>query len=344
MKALGREIEFETAALEIATLRYYVENPRINYILTTHQGPVTQELIQQKLLELDTTKNLLRDVLENKGLIEEVLVCGGEVVEGNTRLAVYRRLHAKYPDDPTWSTIPAKVLLGEVSPEELFFILGTFHIRGKTEWGAYEKAAYIDRMVNELHEQPAQVAKQLGHQPNTVEAILKAYKAMSDVFLPMLPPSSDGFETQDALRKYAYFEALYRQKELTRTAEATPGFVGTFADWVRLGVFPKAADVRELPKILGHKRAKDVFLATIDEDPEAAYNEAMLKLNEAKPEKVDPFYKEVRRFRDMIRETAPHEVKVELEQSNSAGRARKTELLRCLKEFRRFCEDVGIDA
>jgi len=344
MKVLGREIEFTNEQLDISELRFYMENPRINYILTTHQGPVTQDLIQAKLLALDSTKDLVRDVLENKGLIEEVLVCGNEVVEGNTRLAAYRRLHARYPADPTWARIPAKVLHGEVKPEELFFILGTFHIRGKTEWGAYEKAAYIDRMVNELHESPSVVASQLGHKGGTVEAILKAYNAMSTVFLPSLPQTADDFETQDALRKYAYFEALYRQKELAAIAETTPGFVEEFAGWVKLGVFPKAADVRELPKVLANKRATDVFLRTIDEDPEAAYNEAMLKLNEVKPEKVDPFYKEIRKFRNLIEDTAPHVQKAELEKDTPAGKSRRTELRKCLRAFRQFCKEVGLEA
>jgi len=342
MSVLGREVFYDSVTLDISTLEYYVENPRINYIISTHEGPVSQELIETKLLALDSTKDLIRDIESNHGLLEEVLVVGNQVVEGNTRLAAYRRLSQRFPNDDAWLNIPAKVLDG-VSDEELFFILGTFHIKGKNEWGAYEKAAYIHRMVRNLNKTPQEVARQLGHQAGTVEAILLAYEAMSTVFLPRLNPESDDFETQDALRKYSYFEAFFRTKDLAERAQVTPEFVSTFSDWVAEGVFPRAADVRELPKILSHKRSLDVFLETVEDDPGAAFQEATLKLNEAKPEKVDPFYKRVREFRDMIRETPPQEVREEILQANQFGKTRRTELARCYREFCRFCEAVGID-
>lgn len=325
-------------------MAYYAENPRINYIISTHDGEVTQEIIEQKLLALDTTKDLVKDIEENQGLIEEVLVIGDEVVEGNTRLAVYRRLAKKHPNEPRWKTIPAKVLSSEIRPQELFFILGTFHIKGKNEWSAYEKAAYIHRMVRELDYSSQDVAKQLGHQANTVEAMLKSYETMRDIYLPQATKDSDDFETQDALRKYSHFEAFYRQKDLAQRARETPLFVEEFCEWVIADVFPKADSVRsELPKILNNKRASKTFYALVDTEPEVAFEEAELVLHESKPEQMDPFYIGVKEFRDLLQNASVEEIKADLEADGPRARACRDQLKRCHKEFGRFCHLLGLE-
>lgn len=340
----GRQIPYELKELNIHDLRYYPDNPRINYIISTHDGEVTQEIIEQKLLVLDTTKDLVKDVEENQGLIEEVLVIGDEVVEGNTRLAVYRRLAKKHPEDPRWTTIPAKVLSSEIRPQELFFILGTLHIKGKNEWSAYEKAAYIHRMVRELDYSAQEVAKQLGHQANTVEAMLKAYETMRDVYLPRATKDSDDFETQDALRKYSYFEAFYRQKDLAQRARETPVFVDEFCEWVSCGVFPKADCVRsELPKILSNKRASKAFYSLVEIEPEAAFEEAELVLHENKPEQTDPFYMGVKEFRNLLQDASVEEIKADLDAEGPRAKACREQLKRCRKELDRFCRLLGLE-
>jgi hypothetical protein len=340
----GRQIPFELKRLSIYELRFYADNPRINYIISSHDGDVTQETIEHKLLALDTTKDLVKDVEENEGLIEEILVIGDEVVEGNTRLAVYRRLASKHPGDPRWTHIPAKVLSSDIKPADLFFILGTFHIKGKNEWSAYEKAAYIHRMVRELEYTPQEVARQLGHQANTVEAMLKAYETMRDSFLPKATKGADEFETQDALRKYSYFEAFYRHKELAQRAKETPRFMEEFSDWVLWDVFPKAECVRsELPKILKNKRAQKTFYELVDSDPEVAYEEAELVLHEHKPEQMDPFYIGVKVFRDLLRDAPVEEIKTNLTTDGPRAKACYEQLKRCHKELERFCRSVGVE-
>jgi hypothetical protein len=339
----GKEIPYEFAELDISKLRFYPENPRINYILTTHAGEVTQDVIEQELLKLEATKDLVKDIEANGGLLEEILVIADDVVEGNTRLACYRKLHRKNPEDPRWRTIPAKVLSSEMRPDEIFFVLATFHVKGKNEWSAYEKAAYIHRMIRELQCTPGDVAKQLGHQAKTVEAMLAAYEAMSTHFLPNVADSGDAFEVQDALHKYSYFEAMYRQKDLAKRAEQTPAFAANFSEWVRQGVFPKAECVRDLPKILNHKRAQNTFMELIDTDPGSAFEEATYVLHEAKPEKVEPFYKAVDSFRSILGETPPAKVRAEIDQDGTAGTKRKYILKRCLRDLQHFCHEIGLD-
>jgi len=334
---LGREISYEIKDVDIYNLEYYPENPRINYIISrTHPEKITQEFIEQELLKLDSTKERIKDLEENKGLLDEVYVLGNKVVEGNTRLCSFRRLHKKYPDAAHWKFIKARILQDDVTDEELFYILGTFHIKGKTEWDAYEKAAYIYKMIKVLKKNPEDVAKQLGIHRKTVESKLRAYETMSKKYLI----NSDNVEivngTRDELKKYSYFEAFFLQKDLVNRVNEAPAFLDDFVQWVKEDKFKKAQDVRELPKILSNKKACKTFY---ESDIDEAFDEAMHVLYENKPEKVDRFYKKVREFREFLKEAEVLKVKTEIEENKN----KKAELQQCYKDFKRFCKEVGLD-
>ncbi len=333
---LGKEIPYEIKDVDINMLEYYRENPRINYIISHHPPKnVTQEFIEQELLKLTSTKDRIRDLEENKGLLDEVYVVGNKVVEGNTRLCAYRRLSKKYPQDERWQKIKARILLCEVSDEELFYILGTFHLKGKTEWDAYEKAAYIYKMIEELKKNPAEVAKQLGKYGKSIEATLKAYEVMSKKYLKN--SNFDGLvgSSRDELKKYSYFEAFFLQKELAKKAQETPAFLDQFIDWVKEDRFRNAQGVRELPKILSHRKASQAFM---DCEPEEAFNEARHVLYEHKPEKVDRFYKKMRDFRDMLNEAEIKKVTLEIEENKN----KKAEIEHCFRDLKKFCKALGL--
>jgi len=333
---LGREIFYEIKDVDIDDLVYYQENPRINYIISRHPPKkITQEFIEQELLKLESTKERIKDLEENKGLLDEVYVVGNKVVEGNTRLCAYRRLSKKYPDMPVWKKIKARILQGEVSDEELFYILGTFHIKGKTEWDAYEKAAYIHKMIKELKKNPEEVGKQLGKYGKSIEAMLKAYEVMSKKYLKNSNSTGSLDTSRDELKKYSYFEAFFLQKELAQKAQETPVFLDQFVDWVKEDRFKKAQNVRELPKILSHKKALKAFT---ENEPQDAFDEAKHVLYEHKPEKVDRFYKKVREFRELLGDAEVKKVKDEIEMNKN----KKTELQQCYKELKKFCKELGL--
>jgi hypothetical protein len=335
---LGKEIPYEIRDVDIKTLEYYQENPRINYIISRHPAEkVTQEFIEQELLKLSATKDRIRDLEENKGLLDEVYVVGNKVVEGNTRLCAYRRLSKKYPAEPRWRKIKARILQTEVSEEELFYILGTFHLKGKTEWDAYEKAAYIHKMIKELNKSPAEVAKQIGKYGKSIDAILKAYEAMSTKYLKDSGEDASMRSPRDELKKYSYFEAFFLQKDLAKRVQDTPAFLDEFVDWVREDRFKNAQSVRDLPKVLGHKKAYKAF---VDSEPEDAFTEARHVLYEHKPEKVDRFYKKMREFREMLDEAEINKVQTEI----CDNKNKKAEIEACYKDLRKFCRALGLSA
>lgn len=77
-------------AIEIAT----ADNPRVYSVVRANGKQPTQEEIQQQLSDLEHVKELREDIKRNGGLIEPLIVRGGslDVLEGNSRLAAYRKL------------------------------------------------------------------------------------------------------------------------------------------------------------------------------------------------------------------------------------------------------------
>ncbi|MEW5815102.1 MAG: hypothetical protein AB1798_06860 [Spirochaetota bacterium] len=338
---LGREISYEIRDVDIDRLEYDPANPRINRIVSRIPTiRVNQEFIEMELLKLDSTKDLIKDLEVNKGVVDEVYVLKNKVIEGNRRLCAYRRLFRKYEKDPSnkkrWQTIKARILQDDVTDDEISYILVTFHIKGKTPWDAYEKAAYVHRMIKKLNKTPDEIGKHLGMHKKTIEAMLNAYETMSARFLRSSGENSLGGGTRDEVKKFSYFDAFYRQKDLVKRAQETPAFLDEFVEWVKEDRFKKAQNVRDLPKILANKKACRAFY---ENGAEEAFDDSMYILYENKPEKVDKFYKKIREFRDLIKDAEALKIKDEIEENKN----KKAELQQCYKELKRFCKGVGLE-
>ena len=332
---LGKTISYKIEDVDINEIEYYPENPRINFVISRYpKNEVTQELIHKELLSLESTRERIRDIEENKGLIDEIYVLRNQVVEGNTRLCAFRRLNEKHsPNDKRWMKIKARILPDDVTEEELFYILGIFHIKGKTAWDAYEKAAYIHKMIVVLKKSPDEIKQQLGIQKKTLEAALKAYKVMKEKYLLR---KGNPEEQNNDLSKFSYFDAFYHQKELIELAENTPAFVDTFVDWVKEGRFKNAQGVRDLPKILNNKRAGKTFR---DKEPDVAYSEAMQVLYQNKPGKVDRFYKRFEEFSSFLDDAEINKIKEEIIEN----RNKKHAIESCYKKLKRFVKECGLE-
>lgn len=150
---LGQEIPLGFAKESVDGLRFLPDNPRVYAV--THGKPgfremspeQQQDLIFEALREEPSVKNLKKDVLRHKGLLERILVRKdtNEVVEGNSRLAVYRLLRNETADS-FWDEIPCR-LVSSLTEEQQAAYLQQIHVTGKTQWSAYEKAnfAYVHR-------------------------------------------------------------------------------------------------------------------------------------------------------------------------------------------------------
>lgn len=286
--------------IDIFDLHYYPENPRLNFILSKHGGKVTEEIIDQNLWNLDSTKDLFQSIKANGGLIEEIWALNNKVIEGNSRLCAYRHLYKESSDGERskWRKIRTKIIEGPVSEKELFLVLGNLHIRGKAPWNPYEKASYIFKMIHDQGMTEKQVGEIVGMNPSSINLEIKAYETMRDKYLPKI---SEVRDENEELNKFSMFEEFYKQPELQRMLKESPDIltVDKYVDWVAERRVNSAAYhvKKDLAPILLHKRSRKKFLEL---DPDVALEEAKAELYIDHPENADDFFKKIKEMTDFL--------------------------------------------
>ena len=200
------------------------------------------------LLSLPEMEALQRDIELNGGLRERVILQDNgsrklKAVEGNSRLVCLQNLHAKNPSDPRWTEVPARILPRDVDPKHVAILLTDFHVAGKIQWKAHEKAGQVYYMHNALGMAQDHIAVHLRTSKTTVNRLLRAYSFMVDRFLKI----DDEKYAKEGERKWSYFEELFKQRDLRTELQQNPDFRDDFCRWVGEGRFAPA-DVRSLPK------------------------------------------------------------------------------------------------
>ena len=185
MKILGETIPLSNDYLPIDTLKFLKDNPRV--YACTHGHPKfdklieeeQQEIIFKNLLQEQSVKNLTPDIKRHGGLMEPILVRHDtkEVIEGNSRLAVYRELNEN-AEDGEWEFIPCNIV-SRLTDEQQAAFLNQIHVKGKTQWSAYEKAnfAYVRK---EQGWSIKDIALLFGESEATIRTRVKVIKTMKD--------------------------------------------------------------------------------------------------------------------------------------------------------------------
>ena len=145
MKLLGKQIPYTEDFVEIDKLKFYKENPRVFSVLRevaefeNLSEFQQQEEIYKKLLKEPSVKNLVPDIKRHRGLIDPivVLVNTWEVIEGNSRLAAYKKLDS-LGIEGDWDLIHCRII-SPLEDNQLAAFLNQIHVKGKTKWTRYEK-------------------------------------------------------------------------------------------------------------------------------------------------------------------------------------------------------------
>jgi len=318
----GREIKCEIKNVDIFKLNYSIRNPRVNSILSSYEGEVNQEIIEEKLWSLDSTKDLFRDIWKNKGLIEEIIVKGNEVLEGNSRLCSYRHAYskAKSEEKDLWRFIRARILPEDVTEEEIFIILGTFHIKGKAKWRTYEQASYLAKMVNNFGKSPKEISEMIGISEVEIKRMIESYDAMN-------------FGAIKDLDKFSYFLEYFKNRKLEKLRNENPYLTNDFIKLIKEERIPDAQKVRDLPIILLDKKAKRAFV-DLGEDWETALDIA----HKRHPEAESSFYANLKRTTIILKNARIQKIREEIEENKS----RKYVVKNLIREVKRFCRNLGL--
>jgi hypothetical protein len=227
----GRELQTETKMFDQAKLRFYESNPRIYSIVRAGESSPSQDDIFEKLSDLEHVRELVLNIKENGGLIEPLLIKPEtlEVLEGNSRLAAYRRLCTENPIK--WGRVKSTFLPAGMTDREIFSLLAEYHINGKKDWSPYEQAGFIYRRYKEHGLNVAAIAK---------ESCLKQADAKNyiDTYDFMLQHDNDS-------SKWSYYFEFIKSRKIKKLRESFPGFDRLIVDKIATGEIKKAVDVRD---------------------------------------------------------------------------------------------------
>lgn len=243
------------------------DNPRIRRFLEDYEGELTDDRIALALdVAADTGEDgmgatspekLRNSILANKGIMQPIIVnrlLDGRLVciEGNTRLWIYRDFDSTGVEGD-WSKIPA-IVHDRLEGFEVDAIRLQAHLVGPRAWDAYSKAKY-QWELHYKHLMPLERLVDLcGGDRRDVQRSINAYADMENHFRKLHEPE-EPYLTQ----RFSGFVELQSNK--VKTAILKAGFsLDDFATWIKDERIKGLAGVRQLPRVLSDRKARDAFV------------------------------------------------------------------------------------
>jgi hypothetical protein len=323
----GKRVQVQSVDLPLDRVTLDPRNPRIANTVSISISEVG-EALQRKLEELlwsdDDVRDLYRQVLINGGLVERIIVRqDGNVVEGNCRTVVYRKLRENQPSDRRWRTIPARLLPADIGDRDVAILLGEMHVAGKNTWTPFEKAGHVHRMHNDFALIQDEIAVRLRMSKSKVNQLIRAFDMMKNRYLKKYPgPASS--------RKFSYFEELFKKPPLREWVTSTPGAEDLFVDWVGTGKLDQGIQVRELPSILEDEDA--VQMLTLE-----GFAAAQRLLADDNPAITSKLFRRMVEMTEALRKAQLDDIQRVRKSGNSKARRIVDDLNESLMRFRELC-------
>lgn len=247
-----------------------LENPRIKQWLEMYGDEITSEGIALALTassgsaSTSTYTSLKESIRVNKGIINPIIVNKDKngklvVIEGNTRLQIYKEFAIADPEGP-WKEIIAMVY-DDLDSCAIHAIRLQTHLVGPRDWDAFSKAKYLNQLCNIDKLPMSMIISFCGGKSAEIRKLIDAYTDMTTHYFPAAKEA----EMDPDPREFSKFAEL-QNAGIKQTLVAHKFSKDDFAKWVINGNIDTAQNVRRLPAILSNSIAKDVFLkSTISE-------------------------------------------------------------------------------
>lgn len=294
----GEEIPVTHEKRSIGELKYFEENPRVLSCFSKEDRPKEddklQTLIESKMLEQQSVKNLIPQIRKHGGLLEPILVRYDtkQVIEGNSRLAAFRSLYAEAKDEK-WAAIPC-IIVSTLTEEQQDAYLSEIHLKGKTSWSAYEKAnfAYIRKEKGVSNEE---IVHRLSITDKEIEKQIK--------IVALMKQNND----KDASH-FTYYDLLVRNQKINQLDNDVKKFILTKIKTMEVedaedDGFTTSDLKTKLPIVLGKKKMLKKFMEgkiTLDEayqnsrpsDPQKKVRTATDKIMDIDKKEIDRLEKQ----------------------------------------------------
>ena len=317
----GVSVAVENRRVPLDLLKLDAQNPRIGlYKDSQSKTTFSDDEIRHAIVNRSPDAyTKLRDSIEiNQGIINPIWITPLQrenhlVIEGNTRVLIYRELADKYPTNDVWKTIPANVLPLGIRDSQINFIRLEAHLRGVTEWDAYERARYL-YILNEEEGYSVTRLEQLTRLRRAeIETEIRAFRDMNEVYSSRFP--DDPYQSQ----KFSYFVEFERSNRLKQQVQNVGFGITDFCNWVGTQRIPRAENVRTLGDILADSKATEHFLKD-------GYDRAIQYLALAKPDLVSPLFQRIEDVIERLKGLTFYEVD-EIRTGKQPGRKRLLEEL-----------------
>ena len=324
----GKSVRVRNIDLPLNQVKLDPRNPRIaNTVAVSANGGGAD--LQEKLEELlwadDDVRDLYRQVLINRGLIERIIVReDGTAVEGNCRTVVYRKLQENYPSDIAWQLIPSRVLPGDIGERDIAILLGEMHVAGKNTWSPFEKAGHVYRMQKDFALTQEEIAHRLRMSKSKVNQLVRAFDVMKNKFLPKYPEHS-------SIRKFSYFEELFKKPQLRDWSEANPEALDQFVHWVGTNKLAQGVQVRDLPAIVENQDA----LKALTND---GFQAAQKVLGEDNPAVTSILFRHMLEMTEALKKAQLDDIQRVRKSRHSKAAQIVQDLRESLKHFIELCE------
>ena len=176
------------------------------------------------------------------------------VVEGNTRVAIYRELASeKAPGD--WSGIPA--IVQELDEQGEHAIRLQAHLVGPRPWRPYAKAKYLHDLYVNKKLSITEILDFCGGSARRreIEQYIGAYKDMYEHYLPLVEESG----AQADYSRFSAFVELQKTPGLKQAIARAGYTLKDFSKWLHDSKIMPLQDVRKLDRILNNPLAKREF-------------------------------------------------------------------------------------
>jgi hypothetical protein len=323
----GKRVQVQNKDLPLDDVKLDPRNPRIANTVAfsfADEGPNLQKKIAAILWEDDDVRDLYRQVLINKGLVERIIVRqDGTAVEGNCRTVVYGKLREKHPSEKRWQRIPARVLPHDIGDRDIAILLGEMHVAGKNTWTPFEKAGHVYRLHKDFALTQDEIAQRLRMSKSKVNQLIRAFDVMKNRYLPKYPGPVN-------IRKFSYFEELFKKPPLRDWVASTSDAEETFVEWVGKGRLSQGVHVRELPGILENEEA---IKALTDE----GFAAAQRVLAEDNPAVTSKLFRRMLDMTEALNKAQLDDIQRVRRGGNSKARRIVQELDKAFGHFREMC-------
>ncbi len=279
----GKKIKAFLESIPIEKIDFVEFNPRISMIRDSYalEGlEMTQDLIQHGLITQRSFLNLRDNIKKHNGALVPIWIYPKNnkylVIEGNSRLLVYKILKEENPSDKNYNNINCLILPKEIEEEDKNFIRLTSHLHGYTDWDKYERSKYLYVLYYNQKYPIVKLAKITKLSTRDIKEDIEAYEIMTKQFI-------NKYADADYVGKWSYFKEFVKNNKLRITMEDHKFTSKDFADWIYNNKFERARDIRKLQQILANKESREMFI-------KKDFDRALEILKEVVPEKSEKIY------------------------------------------------------